>query len=60
MVAAQIIREEEQQLVVAFIDDTDFVSKGEDYTKKMQFMLDKYTRLYKVTGGYVQHDKTSF
>ena len=53
MIVAPIVREEEYQLAVAFVDDTDFISKGEDYADKMQFILDKYTRLYKVIGGYV-------
>ena len=52
MIVAPIAREEEQQLVVAFVDDIDFVSEGEDSAEQMQFILDKYARFYKITGGY--------
>ena len=35
MIRALITRQEEQQLVVTFINDTDFVSEGEDSAEKM-------------------------
>ena len=49
-----ISKETESKTAVAFVDNTDFVSEGEDYQQKMQKISDSYTRLFQVIGGAVQ------
>jgi len=53
IITALMIKEIEQQMVVVFVDNTDFTLDGKDCVEKMQYILDKYTKLYEATGRYV-------
>ena len=55
-----ILKKEEHEAAVIFIDNTDFSIEGEDYQDKMQTILEKYTKLFQVTGGAVQLQKTNY
>ena len=45
---------------IAFVDDTDFYTNGENLTTKMQRLMDLYTRLYEATRGKIQQEKINF
>ena len=49
-----------QRIAIAFVDDTDFYTNGQDYEEKMQLIMDLYTKLYEATGGKIQQDKINF
>jgi hypothetical protein len=38
----------------------DFTTNGEDCKEKIQVIIEKYTSLYKATGGFIQYEKTSY
>ena len=38
----------------------DFVTDEENYTEKMQKILNRYTALYEAMGGYMQYKKTMY
>ena len=48
IIIALITKEIEQQIAVAFVDDTDFTSDGENCIEKMQYILDKYMFFQKI------------
>jgi len=49
-----------QRLAIAFVDDTDFYTNGHDFERKMQMIMDLYTKLYEATGGKIQQTKILF
>ena len=55
-----IIKESKQEVIVAFVDNTNFTIDREDCKSKIQRILLRYTQLYKVTRGFVEHKKTSY
>ena len=46
-------KKEVQQLVIAFLDENDFISYGEKVFEKMTDILHHCTRLYEATAGRV-------
>ena len=49
---------EEQQVLVAFIDDTDFFSAGLEAMENMEKILKIYAELFQAIGGRIQYKKT--
>ena len=56
----KITGKELQCVAVAFADDTDLMTEGEEAFKLMQRTLSMHNRLHGATGGYVQEDKTTY
>ena len=52
--------ETNQCVAVAFVDDTDFMTDGENATQQMQEILQIYDRYYGATGGHIEVAKTIF
>lgn len=52
-------KEQEQQIVVVFVDDTDLIIDRDDSTIKTQRTLSKHAILYKESSGHAQCDKTN-
>ena len=48
-----------QQVVVAFVDNTDFASDGNECADKMQKIMNKHTDLFEATGRCAQCDDTA-
>ena len=46
-----------QRVAIAFVDDTDFYTNGNEVRTKMQRIMNIYTSLYEATGGKVQQVK---
>ena len=46
-----------QRVVIAFVDDSDFCTKGNECEKKMQEIVEYYTSMCEATGGKVQQEK---
>ena len=44
-------------LAIAFVDDTDFYTNDTYFNRKMQQLMDIYTRLYEAIGGKIQESK---
>ena len=55
-----ISKEAESETVVAFVDDTDFATSGDNAEYKMQAIINLYNKYYIATGGYIEHSKTVF
>ena len=47
-----------QRVVLAFLDDTNLYSNKGNYIERIQIVINKYTRLFKVTGGGIQQTKS--
>ena len=60
IIEALILNKKEKELAVAFVDNTDFVTSGEECQNKMQSILDQYSAMYAATGGYIEDSKTYF
>jgi len=50
----------EQCVSVSFVDDTDFITDGNQYEDKMQDIVNKYHQLYTATGGQIEVNKTKY
>jgi len=48
----------EQCVSVSFVDDTDFVSEGQDHESKMMRIVKSYHQLYSATGGQIEISKS--
>jgi len=55
-----ITNESEQEVAVAFVDDTDFTIDGEESKNKMQWILVRYTQLCKVIWGFIEYKKMNY
>ena len=55
-----ITKTEWSEVAVAFVDDTDFYTAGENIQYKAKQILEQYVYLYQATGGRIQFDKMSF
>ena len=55
-----ITRQILQRLAIAFVDNTDFYTNGIDFERKMQQIMDLYTKLYEATGRKIQQTKILF
>ena len=49
----------EQRVVIAYVDDADFCTSGENCEQKMQEIISYYMKMYEATGGKVQKEKVS-
>ena len=49
-----------QCVAVAFVDDTDFMTDGDNATEQMTEILNTYDKYYGATGGHVEVSKTTF
>ena len=47
-------------MLVAFVDDTDFFSAGEEATEKMIQILQTHAELFQAIGRRIQYDKTAY
>ena len=45
---------------VAYVDDTDFFSNGENYEAMIQAIIDMYVKMYEATGARIQEEKVQF
>ena len=52
-------RTEEQQVSVAFVDNTDFFSVGEEVMENMVQILKTYIELFQATGRRRKYEKTA-
>ena len=60
IIKASISKVTYQEVLVAFVDDVNFNTKGEDAQRKMQKILQIYTSLYKATNRYIEFDKIKY
>jgi hypothetical protein len=49
-----------QKVAVAFVDDNDMMSDGDDVNQKMKIIVTEYNDLYTATGGYIEEDKSKY
>ena len=45
---------------VAYVDDNDLMMNRKEVNNKMQLLLNVYNKLYRVTGGYIEDQKTNY
>ena len=45
---------------VAFVDDNDMVTDGENVEEIMKIITTEYNNLHSATGGYVEEEKSKF
>ena len=57
---SKLLQLKEQCVSVSFVDDTDFVSEGQEYESKMKKIINSYHQLYSATGGQIEGSKTKF
>ena len=60
MVKVLITKDQEQQITILFVDNTDLVTDRINAERKMQFIINKYIRLYEAIGGKVSNEKTIY
>ena len=60
MVKVPITKDQEQQIVISFIDNTDLVTDRINSERKTQSIINKCTRLYEAIGGKVLNKKTIY
>ena len=48
------------RLAIAFVDNIDFYTNDKDFNRKIQLLIDIYTRLYKATKGKIQESKIMY
>lgn len=56
----KVARKNIQCVAIAFADDTDFMTEGEDAQTQMQEILDVHNRMCASAGGQIEEVKTSF
>ena len=49
----------EQRVIIAYADNADFCTSGENSDMKMQEIVSYYMKMHKATGGKVQKEKVS-
>ena len=47
-------------MTIAFVDDTGFYTNRSNYQKKIQAIVEEYTKLYKATGEKVEQTKSFY
>ena len=47
-------KKEVQRVEIAFVDDSNFCTKGKESEKKMQKIVDYYMSMHEATGGKIQ------
>ena len=57
-IKSKITEKNIQELVIAFMDDIDFNTAGEDYQTKMRKILDIYYKYYTAIGDFIEDKKT--
>ena len=50
-------RKEFQRVVIAFVDDSDFIASGQDSEEQMNEIIATHVNLHEATSGKIQHDK---
>ena len=56
----KISKEIIQCVAITFVDDTDFMTDGENSQAQMQSILDIYNKLYGAIGGHIEETKTTY
>ena len=59
IIIAPISNELEQEISVAFVDDTNFFTAGINVKDKIKEILKLYADLFQATGGKIQYKKTT-
>ena len=49
-----------QKVAVAFVDDNDMISDGDEVQEKMNFIVTEYNDLHMATGGYMEEEKSKY
>ena len=49
-----------QKASVAFVDDNDMVTDGENVEENMKIITTEYNNLHATTGGYIEEEKSKF
>ena len=51
IITVPILNSSIKRTAIAFVDDTSFYTNREDYKKKIQTIIERYTKLYEATGA---------
>jgi hypothetical protein len=60
MLQSRIYDDKIQKVAVAFVDDNDMMSDGEEVGEKMKIITTEYNDLYTASGGYVEEAKSKY
>ena len=59
-IVSKVFEESIQKVFVAFVDNNDMVTDGEDAEENMNVIITEYNDLHSATGGHIEEEKSKF
>ena len=59
-IKSRVCNDTMQKVAVAFVDDNDMISDGDEAQGKMNFIVTEYNDLHMATGGYMEEEKSKY